>query len=279
MGKILLVIGENELSMRALDFACYLGRLTRSTITGVILAELPVSERTALATVHGSRPMDWKVDEPSPGDRHKRSSIEATLSRFKDACESRSVHCTVHRASGVPAEEIVYESRFADLVVVDAATSFRPAFEGSPTEFVKDILKDAECPVIIAPENFDGFNEIVFTYDGSRSSASAIKQFTYLLPELEDKKAIMLQVNEDGEWTRDEKQRWTEWLIDHYSAIGFQGLKGAVDDKLFDYLFERKNCMVVMGAYGRNPISRFFKKSHADRIIKTMTLPIFISHC
>lgn len=278
MEKILLVMGEDELSMRALDFACYLGRLTHSTITGVILENLPADQRPMLTAGQGLSSVNWNIDEPSSQYTRKRSSMEATLSRFKDACENRSVQCRIHRDWGVPAECVVYESRFADLIVVDAATSFHPAFEGTPTEFVKDILKDAECPVIIAPENFDGFNEIVFAYDGSRSSASAIKQFTYLLPELDDKKVILLQINEDGEWTADEKRRWTEWLVNHYSAIGFQALKGAVDDKLFDYLFGRKNCMVVMGAYGRNSVSRFFKKSHADRIIKTMTLPIFISH-
>jgi nucleotide-binding universal stress UspA family protein len=278
MESILLVIGENELSMRALDFACYLGRLTHSTITGVILESLPADHKPVLTAVHGLPSIDWKVDEPSSEDTRRRSSIEATLSHFKNACENRSVQCRVHRDSGVPAEEIVYESRYADLIVVDAATSFHGAFEGRPSEFVKDILQDAECPVVIAPENFDGFNEIVFTYDGTRSSASAIKQFTYLFPELNDKKVILLQVNEDGEWTDDEKQRWTEWLINHYSAIGFQALRGAVDDRLFDYLFGRKNSMVVMGAYGRNPVSRFFKKSHADIIIKTTALPIFIFH-
>ncbi|HEV8508308.1 MAG TPA: universal stress protein [Chitinophagaceae bacterium] len=274
MEKILLVIGENELNMPALDFACYLGRLTHSTITGIILE----SVQKPILTTAGSTSIDGKVEEPSSNDTRQRSSIEATLSRFKRACENRSVHCTVHCDSGIPAEEIIYESRFADLIVVDAATSFRRNFEGRPTEFVKDVLKDAECPVIIAPESFYGLSEIVFTYDGSKSSAFAIKQFAYLFPELDDKKVVLLQVNEEGEWTEDEKQRWTEWLINHYSVIDFQALKGGVNDKLFDYLFGRKNCMVVLGAYGRNTVSRFFKTSHADRIIKTMTLPIFISH-
>jgi len=275
MEKILLVIGENELDMPALDFACYLGKVTHSTVTGIVLEDI---QKQILTTAHGSTSADWKADEPSSNDTRERHSIEAALSRFKHACEKRSVQCTVHRDSGIPAEEIVYESRFADLIVMDAATSFHKSFEGSPTEFTKDILKDAECPVIIAPESFYGLTDIVCTYDGSKSSAFAIKQFAYLFPEFEDKRMILLQVNEDGEWTEDEKQRWTEWSINHYSSIGFQALKGDVDEKLFDYLFGRRNSMVVMGAYGRNSVSRFFKRSYADRIIKTMTMPIFISH-
>ena len=33
-----------------------------------------------------------------------------------------------------------------------------------------------------------------------------------------------------------------------------------------------------MGAYGRNDLSQFFKISHADILIKTVTQPIFIAH-
>lgn len=273
MERILLVIGENDLNMPALDFACYLGKVTHSTVTGVVVENI----QKPIMTVR-SVSVDWKVDEPSSSDAHEQNSIEVTLSRFKDACRKRSVQCRVHRDSGIPAEEIVFESRFADLIVMDAATSIHKSFEESPTEFAKDILKDAECPVIIAPESFYGLTDIVCTYDGSKSSAFAIKQFSYLFPEFEDKKIILLQVNEDGEWTEDEKQRWTEWSINRYSSIGFLALKGAADEKLFDYLVGRRNSIAVMGAYGRNSVSLFFKRSHADRIIKTMTLPIFISH-
>jgi nucleotide-binding universal stress UspA family protein len=277
MEKILFVIDGNELSMPALDFACYLGRLARSTITGVVLEGLPVNE-PVLARTHGLPSTNWKATDPSCANIRKRNSIDALLFRFKYACENRSVRYRIHCDSGIPAEEIVSESRYADLIVVDAATSFHRGFEGRPTHFVKDILKDAECPVIIAPENFDGLTEIIFTYDGSKSSAFAIGQFVYLFPELENKKVTLLRVNEDGEWTMNEKQRWTEWLQYRYSAISFHALKGDVSDNLFDYLFGRKNCMVVMGAYGRNGVSRFLKTSYAERIIKTMSLPIFISH-
>jgi len=278
MEKILLVVDGKELSMPALDFTCYLGRLTRSTVTGVFLENHPADLKPVLKTIQGSTSVDWEFDEDSEEFIGKRKLIEATVSRFKDACENRSVRCAVHRDTGMPAKEIIAESRYADLMVVDATTSFNEYFEGSPTDFVKNVLKDAECPVIIAPETFDGINEILFTYDGSKSAAFAIKQFAYLLPEFNDKNVVLLQINEEGEWDEEEKHRLTEWLQNRYSAIGFLALKGDTDDRLFDYLFKKKNSIVVMGAYGRNSISRFFKKRHADKVIKTITMPIFISH-
>jgi hypothetical protein len=178
----------------------------------------------------------------------------------------------------VPAREIITESRFADILVIDAATSFNKSYEGSPTEFVKDILKEAECPVIIAPESFDGIDEIIFTYNRTKSSVFAIKQFTYLFPGLKDKKVTIVQANEKGEWAGTEKYNFKEWLQDHYSSISFEILKGDADSELLGYLLIRRNVFVVMGAYGRTAVSQFFQHSRADILIKTVSQPIFISH-
>lgn len=67
-------------------------------------------------------------------------------------------------------------------------------------------------------------------------------------------------------------------MKEHYTIFHFEALKGKADKVLFDYLFKRKNMFLVMGAYGRNDLSQFFKSSHADLLIKTVTLPILIAH-
>lgn len=267
-----------SLDMPTLDFACYLGRLTKSKITGIFLENLVAEERPILKSMNGSKYMEWEIDETSAEYQQKTEVIEKNISLFKEACEKRSVRYSVHRDKGVPAREIISETRFADIAVIDAVTSFNKIYEGMPSEFVKDILKDAECPVIIAPEDFDGVDEIIFTYDGSRSSVFAIKQFTYLLPQLHDKKVIIVQVNKKGSWEDQDKNNFKEWLQNHYSSICFEALEGETEEELFNYLLKRKNIFIVMGAYGRNTVSRFFRHSRADLLIKTIPQPIFIAH-
>jgi hypothetical protein len=278
MEKILLAIDAENLDMPALEFACYLGRLTHSKITGVFLENLVANETPVMKSLQGEKYPDWELDENSPEYQDKRKKTEKNITLFKEACDKRYTRCNVHRDRNVPALEIIEESRFADVIIIDAATSFNRRFEGLPTNFVKDVLKDAECPVIIAPESFNGIDELIFTYDGSRSSVFAIKQFTYLFPELIDKKTIVLQVNEKGIWADEDKHNFGEWLQNHYSSLGFEALAGDSNDKLFDYLFKKKNVFIVMGAYGRSSLSRFFHRSHADRLIRTVTQPLFISH-
>jgi len=278
MEKILLAIDALYPDTSALDFACFLGRLTNSKVTGVFLENLVSDQKPVFEKAYGTTYLEWEIDENSSEYRNKQELIEKNIELFKQGCENRSVKYSVHRDRNLPAKEIIHESRYADLVIVDAATSFNKRFEGVPTEFVRDVVKDAECPVIVAPESFDGIDEIVFAYDGSRSAAFAIRQFTYLFPELSKKKVIILKVNEKGVWADRDKYNFKEWLQDHYSTIVFDVLKGDTEDRLFDYLFKKKNVFIVMGAYGRPAVSRFFQRSHADRIIRTITQPIFISH-
>jgi nucleotide-binding universal stress UspA family protein len=278
MEKILLVIDAKNLDMNALDFACFIGRLTHSKITGVFLENLVAHEKPVFKQYQSSSYLDWEIDTTTPEYKDKQSSTETNIAFFKEACEKRGVRSCIHRDRGLPSSEVIEESRYADLIIADAATSFNKRFEGTPTEFLKDILKNAECPVIIAPETFEGIDEIIFTYNGSKSSAFAMKQFTYLFPELCDKRAIVLQVNDEGTWADPNKYNVKEWMQNHYSAIGFEVLEGDTEDKLFDYLFKRKNIFLVMGAYGRSAVSRFFKHSHADLLINTVTQPIFIAH-
>lgn len=278
MEKILLAIDGININVPAVDFACYLGRLTNSRITGVILENLVGEERSVLKSIQGVKYMEGEMDNKSEDYQVKKEVIEKNISFFKEACGKRSVSGTVHRDRGVPAREIIHESRFADVLVIDPATSFNTKYEGAPTEFVKNILKDAECPVIIAPERFDGIDEIVFTYNRSKSSVFAIKQFTYLFPGLADKKVTIVQVNEKGEWADQDKYNFKEWLRGHYSSVDFEVLKGETDAQLINYLIKHKNVFVVMGAYGRTTASQFFKHSQADLLIRVITQPIFISH-
>ena len=257
MKKILLTTNVEGPDKNALDFASYLCRLTKSKLTGVFLENVLAKDN---------------------GHEHKKVLVENSISLFKDACITREVGFSVHRDRALPVGEIVKESRFADLVVTAPGISFNSHAAGYPSEFVKEILKASECPVIIAPENFTSIDEIIFTYDRSASSVFAIKQFTYLFPELCGKKTTIIQVNKTGQWTDPDKYKFNEWLKDHFKDLHFEARKAADDTGLFECLFQRKNAFIVMGAYGGNTLLQFFKKSHADLLIKTTSQPIFITH-
>lgn len=272
MKKIIVAIDANEVNMHVVDFACYIAKLTHSKLTGVFLSngkakeisEIPVLQQEA----HGGNQQDAA---------EKIKLFDNNTRLFRDACNNRGANCAIHYVE-IAAADIIKETRFAEMIIVDPEMSFNGKLEGVPTGFIKELLAKSECPVVLAPYSFYGIDEILFAYDGSPAAVYAIKQFTYLFPEFTDKKVTVLQVNEIGNDWITEKAKVEEILQLHYSSIGFQQLQGKASDELLGYLMGKKNVFVVMGAFGRSMLSGFFKHRTAEMIIKTVNLPVFVAH-
>ena len=213
-----------------------------------------------------------------PENKERIRSCEANEKLFADACINRGVNYHIHTNRKASVKEIIHESRYADLIIVNAETSFEDKIEAVPSHFVKEILRESECPVVIAPYSFNGIDEILFPYDGSKSSVFSIKQFAHLFPELKDKKITVLQVDKKEVMPVTEEKNIEQLLEAHYTKIGVRHLQGEADDELFGYLLGRENIFVVMGSYGRGLLSTLFKKSTADLLLKTVNLPVFIAH-
>jgi nucleotide-binding universal stress UspA family protein len=278
MKKILLAIDAAHMDTEVVLFACNIAALTHSTLTAFFLSNY--YEDAPVVNMAFGMPYVENVITGDPAAiaamQHK---LEAHIQQFEKTCAVKGVRCQVSSSNtDDPARTIVEESRFADLVIVQATTTFENKQEEAPTDFVKEVLAEAECPVLVAPLSVTGIDEIVFAYDGSRSAVFAIKQFTYLFPELSDKKAIVLQVNKEDVLSVTEKEKIGKWLRMHYSSIGFQVLHGKPADELHAYLQGKQNTIVVMGAFGRGWLSGLFKPATAGILLKTINLPFFITH-
>jgi len=278
MEKMLMAL-DGSPGKDILSFGIYLSRLTHSKITGVFSEDQPAAERPVVKKMYDGTYLEREVDESSAAWQEKMQRITQGIEQFKAFYANHDIETCVHRNKGVPVKEVIAETRYADLLIVDAETSFKSGFEKLPTAFVEEMLTHAECPVVIAPGNFDGVEEIVFAWDGSQSAAFAIKLFTYLFPQLKDKKATIVYAKEGEAGKVSDKPKMQEWLEYHYNTIHWEELPGDTDTALFGYLLKKKKVFMVFGAYGRSMVSRFFRHSHAEKVIKTVAQPIFIAHC
>lgn len=222
MKKILLAIDAEQIDTEAIDFACFIATQASSALTGVFLESIE-EQVPVLKMAYGMPYVESMVASDLPDYESKRLRCEENIRLFEQTCSNRGVRHHVHRISGShPAKSLIEESRFADLIIIKSEVSFEKKYDSTPTHFVKEVLAGAECPVVIVPFEFHGIDQIVFAYDGSRSAVFAIKQFTYLFPELAEKKAIVLQVSEDRDVPVSEKEKLAEFLKVHYSGIGYQ---------------------------------------------------------
>ena len=261
MEKILLAMDAMNLNTNVIDFACYIARLTHSRLTGIFLEGLMEERPVTITTQEGT------------------ATVEMNIHCFKEACLCRETLSLIHRDRGVPLLEIIAESRFTDLIIIDPETAFNRRDAVNAGQFVKDVLRSAECPILIAPYSSSDMDEIIFAYDGSASSVFAIRQFAHLFPDLRSTPVTILSIKDDEGSAIEEQFKMKEWLRAHFDTLHFDVRQGGgASDQLFAYLIEKKNAIVVMGAYGRKDISNFFRPSHADLLVKTVDLPLFITH-
>ncbi len=264
MRKILLATNAHDIKISAVDFGSYIANLTRSPLTGIFLEHNNKKQLRETLVAAG----DKKFETPLS------VNIATGLNIFCDRCLHNDARHAVHHAQGNPLHEIVKESLYADVIVADGNTSF-DEHDGWPSAFVGQLLEYSKCPVIITPFEFEGIDEVVFAYDGSDSSIFAMKQFIYLFPELSDVRITLLQVLKDEENDITQKEKLKQLLMIYFSSVHYDTLHGEADMELFKKFLAQKNKMLVMGAYGRK---KFFTRSTADILLKTLDIPIFITH-
>jgi len=278
MKNIRLVIDAGHLNTHHVQFACYLASLTQSRLTGIFMQNAPYQEIPRMKVALGTPFTETVTLGDLPDFKERQELLQEHESTFRAICERQGVHVSVHENPHEPLEQILAESRYADLMIIGSDLAFEPSDEKKPSAFLKDVLCAVECPVMIAPAYFEGVEEIVFAYDGNAAAVHAIKQFSYLLPELEDCRLTIVQVIGENEPEDADTSKLARLVSSHYSNAHFKKLYGRPNSELFAFLANKQKTLVVMGSYGRNAFSNMLTPSTADPLIRSLNLPVFIAH-
>src|SRR5579872_831320 len=169
MEKILLAIDSLNLDENAVHFAAYLARLTHSNLTAIFLQDLVRQEAVVLQLGEDGNAGEVIMIQDS-ADEGAMELRDENIQLFRELVREAGIPAGVYLDNGDPATGIIAESRYADLLVIDPSTSFSARYDGPPTRFVKDILQEAGCPVVISPKSFEDIDNIIFCYDASKSS-------------------------------------------------------------------------------------------------------------
>ncbi len=208
----------------------------------------------------------------------RKEHIREKVKLFDTICTNKNIDASLHKKAGMPLEEMIRESRFADLLMVNNNLTFATLFDTNPPKFVKDVLREAQCPVLVLPSNQKEIQELVFTYNGSFSSMYAIRQFTGLFQNFADKKVTVLCVDEYNTNKVEEEHLLSEYLRYHYTNWEIKLLKGDPSSEIMAYLMQRNNYILTLGAYGRSKVSQFFHHSDAEKILEILNTYVFITH-
>jgi len=234
--------------------------------------ETPVIHTFEGVGYFGYSQVDWNSLLEEQINRNKK------VERFIDTCNNNGLNSSILLNRPITVEELIQEARFADLVMIDSSVSLSPMGDNGTSGELQRLLKAAACPVLLLRDGAIDIEELIFTYNGSASSVYAIKQFTQLFPSLSEKQVTVLYVAENGTTSIPEHEKVMNYLQYHYSKIGIRILKGDPSTEITSFLRNRRTALVTFGAYGRSNFSRFFHPSESDNTLRTLKLPVFITH-
>ena len=273
MKKVILSLDGHHFPKGAFEFVKSCNLENKILLAGVFLSPVDYSKLLAYTGLDGITIMpEWLVKNDDD------VVVNRNISLFTEACVAEGIEFRIHKDIDMMAiASLVEETRFADVLFISSDLFYANVAKQQPNFYLEEVLKRTECPVMLIPENYAAPNQVILAYEGNESSVFAIKQFSYLFPELAKKETILLHIMQHED-DLPEYSLVTELVSRHYHNLKIQSLHLKQKKDFAEWLSNKPGCMVVMGAYARSGFSQLFKRSFATDVIHDIKMPLFISH-
>lgn len=278
MKKFLLVLDGFQLSMGTVDFAIRLAKSEQAQLVGLFPEEPTYRSFDMYRVIMGASDVDQTVENLDKLDEAKR---EEAVSQFQSACEKAGITFSIHRDKRLADRVVIEESTYADLLIICKQERFSLAEEEIPSVFLQKLMASSFCPVLVVPPAYQPVDEVFILYDGKPSSVFAAKHFSYILPGLAATPNVqVVTVHPEGESSHLPNNKLMRDFVNRfYPNANYIQLRGASEEQIKGYVRNNSgNELLVVGAYRRSDLSRWFKSSMADVLIKELNNPVFIAH-
>ena len=279
MKKIIAAFDGLKYSIPTQDYAIRLASENKALLVGVFLDNLNYHTYKIYDIISEQ---EGGIDVKLQGRLNKKDAAERVRSvkKFTSACTKAGIRFSVHKDHHAAIRDLLNESIYADLLVIKSSETFSHFNEELPTTFLHDLLPHVQCPVFVVPYAYRQIDELILLYDGEPSSVHAIKTLGYILPAFKNVYTEIVTVNKPRKELRiPDSVLIKEFISEHFPKARFQLLKGDPEKTILEYLKKKRpNTLVVLGAYRRSTVSRWFRPSMADLLMSKLNLPLFIAH-
>lgn len=277
MKKIIAAFDGLRFSESSLRYSVFMADKLKAHLVGVFLDDFTRHSYSVSDITQYKGSFDAHLEELNRRDDEVRNS--AAL-QFEEACQAAGVQFSIHRDKNIALQELLHESIYSDLMIINCKETFTRFDEPVPTRFIRDLLTDVMCPVLIVPDEYHEPQKSVLLYDGEPSSVYAVKMYSYMTESLPGFETEVLSVNpEEGSLHVPDNRLMKEFMKRHYPDAGYTVMKGRAEESIIQHLERQdKGFIVILGAYRRGRLSRIFRPSMADLLMKHIQAPLFIAH-
>jgi nucleotide-binding universal stress UspA family protein len=279
MKKIIAAIDGLKYSQATTDYAIQFANDSNAHLVGVFLDDMTHHSYKVYEVIHSE--VGVSQEKMGKFEKHDQELRAEAAEKFEISCRNACINHTIHHDRNIASRELLHECIYADMLVINSKETLSAYEENQPTRFIRDVLVNLECPVLVVPDTFKSIEKVIFLYDGEPSSVYAIKMFSYMFPNWNNVSMEVVTVNSANDSLHlPDGRLMKEFMKRHCPQATYTVLKGDLPDiEIVNYL-KNKNLheLVVLGAYRRGMVSRWFKPSLADVLMQDISSPLFIAH-
>lgn len=276
MNKIIAAFNGLRYSAVTAQYAVEIAKENNAHLVGIFLEDFTYHSYNMYELVNNS---GIDIMEKDILEEKEIKLKEKAVETFVDYCTREKIEHSVHHDRNIAIKELMQESAYADLLIISAEETIIHYAEDAPTTFIRALLPEVQCPVLIVPGSYYPVKTTVFLYDGLAPAAQAIRKFVYSCTAKTNLPLEIVTVNTAHSNHLHAKKLLSELLGDHFPNIHYTSLEGNPGTEVINYLSSRDDKpLVILGAYSRNIFSMWLKRSMADKLMKELRLPLFIAH-
>lgn len=209
----------------------------------------------------------------------EQREFRSMVRQFEEQCQKNGLEYRVHEESmNWNIDNLVKETRFADLMVMSAELFCDDLNTRQPNSFMQQAIHKSECPVICVPESFLSIKKIVFAYDGKKESMFALKQFCNLFPQLSALPTKIVYAKDEASVEIPDLIYLEEYAGRHFKNLDIEKVPFNGKKYFESWAKDDNNTILVSGAFGRSGLSTAFKRSFVEDVIHQHLIPVFIAH-
>lgn len=252
--KILVLLHSRENALACVDFVAHLFRDVKLLLVIGFVYEGP---------------------EDPVGLETQRKAITRDLQQAYNA--HPNIRLMVRNGRILSVDDIARESRYTDLIVMEAGTLDRSLSLKVKRVSNKSETERLHVPVIIVPEAAQEVEEVIITFDGQNPSVTSIKQFCQIMGNVcSDMQVTLLELNHNkAQFLPQEEKLLIEYLRGHCQNLGIYKVSEESPQQILQLINSSKNAIVVAGTLDTLQASLGKLPQLSNQLIQQNNLPGF----
>jgi len=275
--RILVGLELSDYYKTSLEIAIEKAKHLNSTLAGIAIVDSEGIESSFKGAPPGAIEYSEKAYKHNLNLAEDRA--QELIKSFEKECKKNDIKHESFVKIGNPAEKIINEARYYDIVIVGLKTHFNLEHPEGTGNTLKKLLKSGIVPTLAVPEKYPIPEKVIVCYDGSFESAKVMNVFAHLFNKIPfAKNIILLNINDNIEEGYKLLENAEKYLNLYSFNIEKEVKIGNPVKSILEIADKVDNPLIVLGSFGRSGLSQIFFGSTAINLIEKDIYPLFMYH-